>query len=303
MGIKYRKFTFVTLLLFSIVANSAIKFNLDLVRPWNKDDKKLFPTPLIATFKKDGKLLIFVGDHHSDQIQTLRHFEAAFIKFRPQIVVIENVEFKDGENPMSWANKYLNKSKEDLLKEGGIAANAARIAFQKHIPFIGGEPTIKEQMRSPFLLSQKFSVDDILNVQVLQRIPYRRDKLNMIDEDVFFAYAMKSFLIEGSTEIYKDRFKKWYKMRTGIDFNYSTIVKEETAVNCTPSDTDIQRVACAYNMNRDRFLVENIGKLLLKYDRVLVAYGTGHFVQEYPVFVEAFGMAPEYLAVSKGKSP
>lgn len=296
MNTKQLKFI-ICILLLSVSAKSVVQFDLDLVRAWNKDDKKQFPTPLIASFKKDSKVLVFVGDHHSDQIQTYQHFETAFEKFNPQIVVIENVDFRRGENPMKWAKTYLNKSKEDLLKEGGIAPNAARFAFQKKIPFIGGEPTIEEQMDSAFLLSKNMSKDDIRNVQVLQRIPYRRDKLNMKNENTFFDYAIKYYRIKESKEVYKASFKKWYKDRAKKDFNYSTFAKEETDVNCSSSDTYLQSVACAFNINRDRVLVENIGKLLQKYDRVLVAYGTGHFVQEYPAFLKAFGREPDYLSL------
>jgi len=61
------KFIF-SIFLFSVSANSAVQFNTDLVRPWKKDGKRQFPAPLVAIFKKDGKVLVFVGDSHSDQI-------------------------------------------------------------------------------------------------------------------------------------------------------------------------------------------------------------------------------------------
>ncbi|MBK9321625.1 MAG: hypothetical protein IPM97_01475 [Bdellovibrionaceae bacterium] len=276
-------------------SSTKITFDLDLIRPWNKEDKKQFPTPLIAVFKKDKKVLVFVGDHHSDQIQTYQHFEMAFEKLDPQIVVIENVAYRDGENPSDWAKKYLKKSKEELYKEGGIAPNAARLAHANNVPFIGGEPSIEEQMNSPFLLSKNFSKDDIQNVQVLQRIPYRRDKMN-ISEEQFFKYAMKYYRIKGQRANFKTEFSRWYKDRTQRDFSYSTFAKEETDVNCLPNDTYLQKVACAFNVSRDRVLVENIGLLLQKYDRVLVTYGTGHFVQEYPAFLKAFGHSPEYVS-------
>lgn len=280
------------------INSAGISFDLNLVRPWNMEDKKQFPTPLIAVFKKDKKVLVFVGDHHVDQIQTYQHFEMAFEKFDPQVVVIENVNYKDGENPLGWAKKYLKKSKEELYKEGGIAPNAARLAYKNKIPFIGGEPSIEDQVNSPFLLSKKFSKDDIQNVQVLQRIPYRRDKMN-VSEEQFFKYAMKYYRIKGQRAVYKSNLKNWYKERTQKDFNYSTFAKEETDVNCLPTDTYLQKVACNFNLNRDRVLVENISYLLQKYDRVLVAYGTGHFVQEYPALLKAFGQLPEYIPVKE----
>ncbi len=272
-----------------------IKFDLNLVRPWNIGEKKQFPTPLVAVFRKDKKTLVFVGDHHANQVETYQYFEMAFKKFAPQIIVVENVDYKKGENPLGWANKYLKKSKEELYKEGGIAPNAARLANENKIPFIGGEPSIEEQMNSPFLLSKKISEDDIRNVQVLQRIPYRRDKMKL-NEMQFFKYAMKYYQIKGEQAVYMTDFKKWYKERTQRDFDYSAFAEKETGVNCLPSDTYLQNVACAFNVNRDRSLLENIASLLQTYDRVLVAYGTGHFVQEYPALVKGFGYIPEYFS-------
>lgn len=287
---------------------SSIKFNLDLVRPWNKNQKNQFPTPLVAVFEKENKTLVFVGDHHADQNATYFYFENAVEKYNPEIIVIENVDFKDGVNPQKWTSKFINKSKEDLLKEGGIAPNAARLANLKKIPIIGGEPTIEEQMQSPFLLNKKYTANDIRNVQILQRIPYRRDKLEIKDEVDFFKYAIKHYKVNEEFMQFIPSFKKWYKTRSKSEFMYLKISKEETSVNCSDDDSFFQKVACDFNINRDRTLVENIQKLLEKYNNVLVAYGTGHFVQEYLSLKNGFNKEPEFYTpkeknISKETSP
>lgn len=283
-------------LLFTLNGYSSIKFNLNLVRPWNKNEKNQFPTPLVAVFEKENKTLIFVGDHHANQDATYAYFESAVERFKPEIIVIENVDFKDGLNPQKWTSKYINKSQEELLKEGGIAPNAARLANLKKIPIIGGEPTIEEQMHSTFLLNKKYTDKDIRNVQILQRIPYRRDQLEIKNEVDFFKYAIKQYRVNEDSKRFIPKFKNWYKARSNSEFIYSKISKEETAVNCSVDDRFFQKVACDFNINRDRALVENIQKLLEKYNKVLVAYGTGHFVQEYLALRDGFAKEPEFFS-------
>lgn len=275
----------------------AIKFDPDAVRAWNKDDKKQFPTPLAATFQKNEKSLIFVGDHHIDQNQTSHYVEFNLNKFKPEIVVVENVDFIEGKNPQRWMDTVIHKSKEELLKDGGANRLTALLAFNKKIPVVGGEPSLDEAMKSPFILSQGFDTEDIRNVQVLQRMPYRRDVLKLDKVDDFFNYAIELYGVKGSRDNFKTKFFSWYKKRTGKEFIYSNVTKEEAAVNCLPADTYLQKVACAFNINRDRAIVGNIENLFKSYDRVMVVYGTGHFVQEYPVFLKAFGKEPEYIRV------
>jgi hypothetical protein len=290
--------TAISLIFFVIwisLASAAAGLNPDDVRPWSKSDKASFPTPLAAVFKKDDRLLIFVGDHHVDQFTTSKYLEAAVKKYSPEIVVVENVDFLEGENPKDWFDGVISHPKPDPAKEPGANRIAAWFAHENRIPVIGGEPSIEEEMKSPFLLAKGFDSDDVLNVQVLQRLPYRRDVLKMSDPDVFFDYAMKLYRVKAPKETFKARLIDWYKKRAKHDFDYAKFSKSETDVNCTPQDTFLQSVACATNINRDRALVEHLEKLFESHHRVLVVYGTGHFVQEYPAFLKAFGAAPEYL--------
>ena len=264
----------------------------NLVCPWSKQDKDQFPTPLVGIFRLKGLSLIFVGDHHTQQTATFDALEAAFRKYSPRILVVEGVDYADGVNPSIWMNKFISKTKEELLQEGGIGPNAARLAFLNHIPVIGGEPSMAESMTSPFLRHLGFERSDILNVQILQRIPYRRDVLAMKSVEEFFDYALQLYKVPSSKKRFARDFLAWYKNKTGKTFDYGSVSKEETAVNCLPTDTFLQRTACAFNENRDRALVDHIQILVNKYRDVLVAYGTGHFVQEYPAFLPRFWQIP-----------
>jgi hypothetical protein len=290
----------VTLLSFNF-SFSAFAITLDpgAVRAWNKDDKKQFPTPLAAVFKKSEKSLIFVGDHHVDQIKTSRYVEFALNKFKPEIVVVENVDFIEGKNPQQWMDKVIHKSKEELLKDRGANRHTALLAFNNKIPVIGGEPSLEEAMKSSFILSQGFDAEDIQNVQVLQRLPYRRDVIKLDKVDDFFDYAIELYGIKDSRENFRTKFFAWYKKRTSKDFSYSNVTKEESAVNCLPTDTHLQKVACAFNINRDRAIVGNVENLFNSYSRIMVVYGTGHFVQQYPAFRKAFEKEPEYFSIDK----
>jgi hypothetical protein len=283
------------LIFLASTASAAVSLNPDEVRAWSKDDKARFPTPLAAVFKKDDRSLVFVGDHHIDQFGTYKYLEAALKKYSPEIVVVESVDYADGENPKQWLNDVLSKPKPDLSKETGAGRIAAWLAHENGIPVIGGEPSIEEEMKSPFLQAKGYEPDDIRNVQVLQRIPYRRDVLKMTQPDVFFDYAMKLYRIQETKAAFMASFSAWYKKRAMRDFDYAGFSKSETDVNCTPKDSFFQNVACATNIDRDRALVSHISELLKSHHRVLVVYGTVHFVQEYPAFIKAFGSPPEYL--------
>jgi hypothetical protein len=280
--------------IFSSLTFAAVHLDPNEVRPWNKKEKNQFPTPLAAVFKKEDFVFAFVGDHHEDPQATYNFTQSAINKISPQIIVVEGLAFSLGENPNEHLKNYEGKTKEEIWKDPSLGCGTELIAKAHNIPIVGGEPTIEEQMTSPFLLKKGYTPNDIRNVQILQRIIYRRDKLNVSDPEIFFEYAMKLYAVKESKQDFKTHFLSWYKNKSGKNFEYLKITKEESAVNCSLDDTFMQKVACDFNINRDRFLVEKINLLLGKYNRVMVVYGTGHFVQEYPAFLKGFG-APEYL--------
>ncbi len=291
------KFNTFALLLLSLIGTSAfadLNFDPSLVRAWNSSDKSEYPTPLAAIFKKDSKQLMFVGDHHVDQTKTSIFTEKAMNNFSPQIVVVEGVNFEDGENPKKWIKRFKGQSKDDLLKQPGAGPYAAYLAMKSNMPVIGGEPTIQDAMKSSFLLSKGYSAEDIRNVQVLQRIPYRRD-IEKKSAKEFFDYAVAYYKIDQPASDFQTAFKVWYAKKAQKPFNYDLVTKDESAVNCAKQDTLIQAIACSFNIFRDRELVAHVEALSKKFDRVMVVYGTGHFVQEYLVYVKAFGSEPKFL--------
>jgi len=295
---------FMIVVMASFIASSAlatIKFNPDLVRHWNEKDKAQFPTPLIASFRKGDQTLVFVGDHHVEPTKTYHFTDEALKKYSPEIIVVESLEYSAGKNPKVWLDKYTSKQKEEVWKDPSLGSGTELLAISHGIPVIGGEPSIEEEMSSSFILRKGFEPEDIRNVKILQRIPYRRDQLKMTDLKVFFDYAMKLYKAKESSSDFRNSFFTWYKKRTQEDFDYNKITKSTAAVNCKADDTFLQRVACAINVNRDRALVEHIGLLFKTYKRVMVVYGTGHFVQEYPVYLKAFGNEPEYLQPKEEK--
>jgi len=283
------------LFFFSTSTFASIKFDPDLVRPWSKTDKVQFPTPLVAVFQKSNKTLIFVGDHHKDPAKTYEFSKKAIEKYLPDIIVIESLEFNKGKNPKHWISKYAGKSKEEVWKDPTLGSGTELLATARHIPIIGGEPSIEDEISSPFLIGKGFDSDDIRNVQILQQTPYRRDQLKISNLDIFFDYALKLYKVKEAKTDFKPKFFSWYRKRTQKEFDYNTISKSDTDVNCATNDTFLQKIACTININRDRALVEHVEILLKSHQRVMVVYGTGHFVQEYPVYLKAFGQEPVYL--------
>lgn len=276
---------------------AALQFDLNLVRPWNKTDKDGFPTPLVAAFHKSGKTLVFVGDHHNDPAKTYAYTAKAIDKYSPEIIVVEGLETSKGKDPKQWISRHIGKSKEEIWKDPSLGSGTELLATAHRISIIGGEPSIEEEMKSQFLLSKGFDHEDIRNVQILQRIPYRRDKMNMSDPELFFDFALKLYQVKESKSDFKPKFFKWYKKRAHAEFDYSKITKASTDVNCDSHDSFLQRAACAINIHRDRALVKQVETLLKSHNRVMVVYGTGHFVQEYPTYLRAFGGKPEYLSL------
>ncbi len=279
----------------SAISFAAVHFDSNEVRAWNKNEKDQFPTPLAAVFKKGNTTLAFVGDHHIDPAATYKLVESAINKINPQIIVVEGLPFGLGENPKKDLSLYKGKTKEDVWKDPSLGCGTQLLAVARNIPIVGGEPTLEEQMSSKFLTSKGYTSEDIRNVQILQRIPYRRDKLKMSRPDQFFKYAKKLYQVKEPKESFKTGFKTWYKNKTQKDFDYNKITKDESAVNCGLNDTFLQKIACDFNINRDRFLVERVESLFENHHRVLVVYGAGHFVQEYPAYVKGFGATPYYI--------
>ena len=268
------------ILLLSIFCMGMVNLNPHLVRPWNQKEKNQYPSPLSAVFKKDRKTLAFVGDRHADPVKTYLYLEKTFNEINPQIIVIEGLEFSKGESPSEYAELYRSKTISELYDDGWAAPLGAKLAMTKKIPFIGGEPARDEEVKHDFILNKGFTEMDIRGFRFLQRMPYRRDVLK---KDVM--PLPKSFFA-------------WYEKHAGKKFDYSKIKKVDYDFNCEPDDNYFQKIGCAVNLNRDYMLVSNLNTLFKKYDRILVVYGTGHFVQEYPAFLQYFG-EPKYFKFSE----
>src|SRR5438045_2121599 len=96
---------FSLVLFFSQAALATPNLNPELVHAWNKFEKEKFPSPLAAIFSNSGKTLAFVGDKHSDQVETSKFIQAALAQTAPQIIVVEGLEYSRGKNPKGWLKK------------------------------------------------------------------------------------------------------------------------------------------------------------------------------------------------------
>src|SRR5260221_4953104 len=133
--------------------------------------EEVWPPQTVRWTLKDGKELIFVATHHTDNIISPIHglIKAIVEKEKPDIYVMEGFSSdEDGISP----ERLSIKAKKLCEDQGKCGENlyTALLATQKSIPFIGADLTEDKQLEP--LLQKGFSFDDIVFFMLVQHLPY-----------------------------------------------------------------------------------------------------------------------------------
>jgi hypothetical protein len=117
------------------------------VEPWCPGDCAV-GVPFVASYRKGNERLVFVGAHYAFEPNspTMRVVKAGFNQFLPKVAILEGFPTVMGENPPPLVVEVRRYGTSDADESARSEATyAASLALAQGIPFIGGEPTRKEQ--------------------------------------------------------------------------------------------------------------------------------------------------------------
>ncbi|MBW3558713.1 MAG: hypothetical protein KY449_02930 [Proteobacteria bacterium] len=237
--------------------------------------------PYVAEHSRNGRRLAFVAAAHSSTPGSPTHLEVrrAFERIRPAAVIIEGIPSSWGENPapiVELARMTDDPGAEPYAR--GEAGYAASLALASGVPFMGGEPTERDQTTA--LIAQGFSPLDIFYTDLIKLLPQsiRGGEITALGDVSFeraFAHWTTSLALErnDAPDVDLDGFARWYQVQYGLDYRTDPLFDRRADPG---AETLPGRILQAQALIRDQHLLDLILRTVRKRDRVLVVYGGTH---------------------------
>jgi hypothetical protein len=237
--------------------------------------------PFIATYSSGDKRLVFVGVDHvfTRENSTLDAIRRAFVEGTPAVVVVEGFPTALGQNfaPIVAAARRRDEPDADAFAMSE-AAFAASQALARHVPFIGGEPTVVEEIEG--LVTGGHDRSDVLFAVRLRSIAQARSSGEMPTGDaaafaaVVEREARAVAQMTGTPLVNVAQFSADYRRIVGVD----PVSDDQMPHRLDPGSETLLRKLSADNMRfRDGHLLSTILKQLEHNARVLVVYGSSHW--------------------------
>jgi hypothetical protein len=249
--------------------------------------------PFIATYHSGGKMLTFVGADHvfTSENSTIVAVRRAFADTNPSLVIVEGFPTEFGQNfePFVAAAGRRNKPDADAFAKSE-AIFAASQALARNVPFIGGEPTVIEEIEG--LVAKGHKRDDVLFAIRMRSLGQARRSGEMPagNATAFTArYERESRAVaqmtrtEPATEA---QFIADYRRIVGVD----PVSDVEMPHRYDPGTETLLQKMGADNMRvRDEHLLSTILQQLERNDRVLIVYGSSHWTTLSRALQDRFG--------------
>jgi hypothetical protein len=234
----------------------------------------------VAVYRDGCKELRFVASHHGSDKNTFQLIENEFERHIPDCVVLEGIATEEGFSPQVHIERMKNRN----LAERSESGYAMKLALEKGIPFIGGEPSNRQMLDR--IIEEGYVARDLQGFEMLRTIaggpgiitdgqPSVTDILHSWKDN----YRIQDESLIMTTE---EEFHQWYENRHGKEYNKNKIEREEDSMFA-------DAFAKAHGKIRDVNIVRAIAAMLAKYDRVLVVYGSGHRMQLDRVLQDMLG--------------
>jgi hypothetical protein len=239
------------------------------------------PFPFTAIYSRDAHRLAFVAAKHEngDDTATATSIRHAFDLLHPDLVILEGFPARLGENPPQivaiassrgapGANPFA--SSETML--------AANMAIKTHVPFVGGEPSDKQQVEA--LEQGGFTAPEIMFADLLKVFPqFIRSGVVTGPADPKFA----SLYDQLSATIARNRGEQpmpWseFEARYRTIFGTGPAADPMLASRPIPSaPTLVGRLLAAEGQVRDQAIFSLIRDALATHRSVLIVYGGSHW--------------------------
>ena len=237
--------------------------------------------PFIATYRSGGKVLTFVGADHvfTGENSTIDAVRRAFADTNPTLVIVEGFPTAFGRNfePVVEAARRRDRPDADAFAKSEAIFTASQ-AVARNVPFIGGEPTLLEEIEG--LIAKGYKRDDVLFAVLMRSLGQARRSGEMPagNAAAFTArYERESKAVaqmtgtESATEV---RFIRDYMRIVGVD----PVSDAEMPFRSDPgTKTLLQRLGADNMRFRDEHLLSTILQHLEGHDHVLIVYGSSHW--------------------------
>jgi hypothetical protein len=237
--------------------------------------------PFIVTYRPPGKVLAFVGADHvfTRENSTIDAIRRAFADTNPSLVIVEGFPTALGRNfePIVEAARRRDRPDADAFANSEAVFTASQ-ALARNVPFIGGEPTVLEEIDG--LVVKGYKRDDVLFAVRLRSLGQARRSGEMPagNAAAFTArYERESRAvaqITGTEPATEAQFIADYKRIVGVD----PVSDVEMPNRYDPgTETLLQRLGADNMRFRDEHLLSTILQELDRNDRVLVVHGSSHW--------------------------
>jgi hypothetical protein len=237
--------------------------------------------PFIVTYRSRGKVLAFVGADHvfTNENSTIDSVRRAYADTNPSMVIIEGFPTALGRNPEPIVQSVRRRDTPDAdTYSKGEASFTASEALARNVPFVGGEPTMTEEIDG--LVARGYRRDDVLFAVRLRSLGQARASGEMPagNTAAFTArYERESHAVArmtGTPAAAKAQFIADYRRIVGVD----PISDVDMPARCNPGTKTLLERMAADNMRfRDEHLLSTILRELAGNNSVLVVYGSSHW--------------------------
>lgn len=279
--------------------------DLSLIRDYTPEDDRIGRPVVVTHFKKKGKSLYYINAHHGSGIDnpTCETARKAIEACGPRMVVIEGFPTENGISSLSYID-YANRQAAQKFPDGE-PAYAALCAYQRGIPFVGGEPS-NAQICSA-MKKEGYTAKDITAFCLLRQISQDRREGDTMDgarlSERAAHYINRAFdFIPATARLTLPEFEAWYKSHSRGGKHFLEISPNDIAPFPPPFGDYFQRLNHRIGIVRERHLDTLIAESLASHDRVLVVYGDGHLVKSRAVFEKMLGPGASMQIATKQRT-
>jgi hypothetical protein len=248
-------------------------------------------SPFVAHFEKDGVNLYYVAANHGLRGPTLELIDRIFKTRRLGLVILEGFEYRGIENQHAadgWAHTQCDA---DYCSHGA-GGLAAKLAAQRGIAFMGGEPSLHDTLAA--LRKRGYGAKDLMGYYFVRWLPqYRREgRFDGVPLEELFARSDAERVgisaESGEPVLSLEGFKRWYLAKNGKPF---TLAKFDGKVVSPDPDSRCftQRISSAENEVRNRFVLDLLTRRLPLDRDILIIYGHSHYFQERDTLEKMLG--------------
>lgn len=222
------------------ISCSQRKISNELIRPWSMDLQKEepFKYPFLVHYKTETNEVRYLAAKHSNSVEspTFKTIKTTLRLFKPNIIIIEGFSRSRGISPQFFID-YTKRCKQDSFTKCGESSYAIDLSRPLQIPFVGGEPSDKNIYNE--VKTKGYTANDLLGFYTLRQIPQwkRLSKLqNNLQHQInqYINYEAKNMSV--NTHFNYLEFERWYKLKSGKDFNIDSIVSSMTAPRADNKD-------------------------------------------------------------------